>query len=140
MKYVSILILTLFFFSGSAQLKPTELIVPLKLVTTNIPFNLGGIFTGMFDGDRNEFKGIPDYLNSKNSILKSIIITIDSVQSDTIYLIIGDKNQMEKTCIIDVNNNCDFSDDYQYIYQDSLLTKESEFTAQVISFDSFDNG
>lgn len=140
MKYASILIFTLFSFAAICQLKETEIVVPLKLETTNIPFNLSGKFTRLFDGDRNEFKGIPDFLNFKNSILKSITFKIDSVQSHTIYLIIGDKNENEKICIIDINNNHDFSDDYQYIYQDSLLTKESEFTVQSIPFEYFEKG
>jgi hypothetical protein len=110
------------------------------LETTNIPFNLSGKFPRLFEGSRNDFKGIRDYLNSNNSIIKSITFKIDSVQSHTIYLIIGYKNEHERLYIVDVNNNHDFSDDYQYIYQDSLLKKESEFTVKPIPFEYFEKG
>ncbi len=53
---------------------------------------------------------------------------------DSVYMILGDKNNDTSICIIDANANHDFSDGYVYIYNRDSLTEASIFKAQTLNF------
>src|SRR5699024_2087717 len=132
-----LIILIQFFFSitGIAQTNDKEYNVSLKKQTTNIPFILkGGCFTTLYNGSRKTFDGIPPFLNRQNSIIKTVHFGRGFNVRDSIYIIVGDKNNDTSICIIDANTNHDFSDDYVYLYNRDSLTEASAFKAQTLHF------
>ena len=110
--------------------------VPMFLKTRQIPFALSGAcVTRIYNGSRDKFKGIPDFLTPKNSIIKTIYFGWSSPLNNKFYLIIGEKDDSERICIIDANNDLDFSDDYLYSYNGNLLNKDTQMPAQPVQFD-----
>lgn len=108
---------------------------PLKLTTTDIPFHLGAAcFTSITYSDRSKFQGIPSSLNDSNSIISTVNFGSRSNIKDSIYILIGDKNENERICIIDANNNHNFSDDHQYSFNTKDITTHSDFQSVPIHF------
>ncbi len=99
-----------------------------------IPFKLGGCFTKLYDGSRDKFKGIPDFLTPENSIIKTIYFGTNSSFNNIFYLVIGDESNKKRICIIDGNCNHDFSDDYKYIFDIDSAQKGINFLSQAMLF------
>jgi len=134
-KYILILINAFLFLSTRAQVEKEKVTVPMSLETKNFPFTLGGVCIGeIYNGSRDKFKGIPEFLTKGNSIIKTIYFGKNNSLNKTFYLIIGDKNTGERICIIDTNNNLNFSDDYQYNYNDSFVQKDMKTLEQPLHF------
>jgi len=109
--------------------------VPMSLVTKKIPFALSGAcMTRIYNGSRNKFKGIPDFLTTKNSIIKTIYFGWNSPLNNMFYLLIGSKDDNNRICIIDTNKDLDFSDDYQYSYNENVLKNDILMPAQPLRF------
>jgi len=107
----------------------------LKPTTTGIPFHLGAAcFTSITYSDRSKFKGIPSSLNDSTSIITTINFGSRFQIKDSIYILIGDKNKNERICIIDANNNHDFSDDHKYSFNTKNITTHSDFQSVPIHF------
>lgn len=132
-KIFLIFINILFPFNSKSQAVFDRILVRLRTESSkNITINLSGCFTKIYAGDL-KFKGIPKFFTKNNSIIKSIYFGKNSPINNTIFLIIGDKNERERICIVDANNNHDFSDDYQYIIEKHLIRRDTN-NAEPISF------
>ncbi|MEO7048607.1 MAG: TlpA disulfide reductase family protein [Ferruginibacter sp.] len=132
-KVLLIFVSILFPFMSKPQAVPESFLVKLH---TEFPKKstegLGACFTKIYKGNIM-FKGIPDFLTKNNSIIKSIYFGRSSPINNTIFLMIGDKNERERICIVDANNNHDFSDDYQYVFdKDSIINLKN--IAQPMAF------
>ena len=133
LKNVLVFIIILFPFMSKSQTVFDSQLVKLRTESSkNITINLGGCFTRIYTGDI-KFKGLPKFFTKDNSIIKSIYFGKNNSINNTIFLIIGDKNEKEKICIVDANNNHDFSDDYQYIIKKNLNHRDTNI-AEPISF------
>jgi len=105
----------------SSTPEPQVISVPLE-IKTNVPadYNLTSLYE-----NRDRLKGIPNYLNEENSLVKYY-----SFGTDTLFMLIGDANEKERICIIDVDMNRDFSDNYNYHYD--LRNAELNYPPQSI--------
>lgn len=131
-----LLLTGVFLFLGMKGQAVKTISVPVHLKTKDIPFALSGAcLTRIYNGSRDKFKGIPEFLTAKNSIIKTIYFGRNSPLNDTFYLIVGNKDDSERICIIDANNNLDFSDDYHYTFNDSLVKKDMQMRAQPLQFE-----
>src|SRR5699024_7501476 len=113
-KIISIFLMSFMIFPFYSEAQNQTITAPLKLRATDIPFDLGAAcFTTITYTSRKKFEGIPSFLNDTNSIISTINFGSRFYIEDSIYILIGDKNENERVCIIDANNNYDFSDDHQ---------------------------
>jgi len=102
-------LLILFAFQSAASNNSQSRIISIPLETkTNVP---ASYYSTRLYENRAELKGIPDYMNDDNSLVKYY-----PFKNDTLFMLIGDINEKERLCVIDINKNKDFSDDYKYYY------------------------
>jgi len=82
-----------------------------------------------FKGSRNRFKGIPSILNSENSI-----INFEPMGIDSLFFLVGNIANNKRICIVDVNMNHDFSDEYVYSFDKEVFNELSTDHVQTITF------
>lgn len=85
------------------------------------------IFNNIYKGGYVNFKGMPSGLTNQNSIIR--YCAINNI-GDTLFMIIGDLNETERICIIDADMNKDFSNNYWYVFNKQLLSKNTVFPTQ----------
>lgn len=102
-------LLILFAIQSATSNSSQSRVISIPLETkTNVPASY--YFTRLYE-NRAGLKGIPNYMNDDNSIVKYY-----PFKNDTLFMLIGDINEKERLCVLDINKNKDFSDDYKYYY------------------------
>lgn len=102
--------------------------IPLE-TKTNVPTSY--CLTRLYE-NRSALKGIPQYMNDDNSLVKYY-----PFKNDTLFMLIGDVNDKERLCVIDVNKNKDFSDDYKYYFDSRNLN--CRYSAQPVILKSHED-
>lgn len=123
----------LFSFTTNAQ-KQITVNLETRIEDSGYPYYF---FTYLIDKiNYSKFEGIPKSLINKNSVIRYF----KPSRIDSVFILIGDLDSLNRICIIDINKNLDFSDDYIYQFYKHKITKKSQFPPQLISFKKKENG
>lgn len=79
---------------------------------------------------RERFQGIPPKLSEENSVIKYFSLA----KNDSVFILLGDLDSLNRVCIMDINRNLDFSDDYVYQFDKQQITNKTNFPAQLIAY------